>query len=156
MDKICDLEAETGLEIRKAEANDLQACTHIYANGWNTARPDIPRRISLRDFQSETEGELILVAVRGGQILGFVSIWEPDWFIHLLYVDPALHREGYGIALIAHAKRLANGQSLSLKCQRENIGATGFYEALGFVEDADHGVDQYGAWVRLVKANSVD
>ena len=88
----------------------------IYVSGWNTARLDTPRQISAKDFQSETDGELIAVAVRGRTIVGFISVEEPDWFIHLLNVDAALHGEGIGTALITYAKGLTNGQCLRFKC----------------------------------------
>ncbi len=40
----------------------------------------------LLDFDQDTEAERIHVALEGDDVLGFISVWEPDNFIHHLYV----------------------------------------------------------------------
>jgi GNAT superfamily N-acetyltransferase len=107
--------------------------------------------MTLRRRPKETEGELTLVAALDERISGYISIWQPDWFVHHLYVIPAVHGVGIGTALIEHSERLAAPHSLSLKCQTANAKAIGFYSALGFVETAERGTDEYGAWIRLAK-----
>ncbi len=37
------------------------------------------------DFDRDTEGEKIWVATNGSKPVGFISVWEPDNFIHHLY-----------------------------------------------------------------------
>ncbi|WP_080410222.1 GNAT family N-acetyltransferase [Burkholderia ubonensis] len=55
----------------------------------------------LADFDAQTEGERLLVAEDdGARLAGFVSVWEPDHFIHHLYVDRSHHRRGIGRALL--------------------------------------------------------
>ena len=139
------------IKIRKVEAREHKTCARIYASAWNLALPDAQREIGLDEFKSEIAGELTLVATLDEQIVGYVSIWEPDWFIHHLYVVRSNHRSGIGASLIKHAEQLAGARPLSLKCQTDNAGALEFYSALGFSEFSECGVDEYGAWVRLVK-----
>lgn len=85
------------------------------------------------DFDKETEGEMILVARRQDRIIGFISIWMPDQFIHHLYVDPAYHGMSAGSVLLNSALAILNDRA-SLKCMVQNSHAIGFYRAYGFVE----------------------
>lgn len=107
----------------------------------------LPSRFKLNDFKRETEGELILVAECDGKIAGFASVWEPDAFIHHLYVEPAMHRRGIGRALIAGLVEICN-KPLELKCQTNNKPAMAFYRRLGF-QTADSGVSDMGPWIRF-------
>lgn len=105
-----------------------------------------PERFRLNDFKRETEGESILVAEAGGRIVGFASFWEPDCFLHHLYVDPTMLRKGISRALIAALVPLCD-RPLELKCQTNNRTAMAFYRRLGFV-GADTGVSDMGPWLR--------
>ncbi|WP_322065845.1 GNAT family N-acetyltransferase [Burkholderia ubonensis] len=88
----------------------------------------------LTDFDVQTKGERLLVAEDDGRRLaGFVSVWEPDHFIHHLYVDRSLHRRGIGRALL----RALPGWPATryrLKCLRANAPALAFYRASCFTE----------------------
>ncbi|HFQ5347171.1 TPA: GNAT family N-acetyltransferase [Vibrio vulnificus] len=68
---------------------------------------------SLTDFAKDTDGEEIWVAVEQGIIVGFISIWKPENFIHHLFVCPNSLKRGIGFKLLSHVKELSN--SLSLK-----------------------------------------
>lgn len=138
-------------EVREIAPSEHAACATIYASAWNGALPAAPRVISSADFEGETEGERILVGILNGQIAGYVSIWEPDWFIHHLYVDPLVQGAGLGRALMSRAVRLASPRALSLKCQLANTGAIGFYKSLGFRESSETGTDEHGSWVLLIQ-----
>jgi ribosomal protein S18 acetylase RimI-like enzyme len=87
----------------------------------------------LEDFDKETEGEHVYVAIENGQPIGFISIWLPDHFIHHLYISYAHARRGIGRLLIAHV--LTNiTKNVTLKCFVRNESAIQFYIALGFRE----------------------
>lgn len=106
----------------------------------------LPSRFKLNDFKRETEGEAIIVAEWDGRIAGFASVWEPDGFVHHLYVDPKMHRRGIGRALIAGLVEISD-KPLELKCQTNNKPAMAFYRRLGF-QTADSGVSDMGPWIR--------
>ncbi|MEX3073384.1 GNAT family N-acetyltransferase [Vibrio alginolyticus] len=97
----------------------------------------------LSDFERDTEGEDILVASKSNEILGFISIWEPDNFIHHLFVSPCNFRSGVGLKLLDFAKQRYS--NLSLKCLTQNRNAIGFYRSQGFtiVETVDDGSESY-------------
>jgi GNAT superfamily N-acetyltransferase len=95
------------------------------------------------DFARDTEGELIHLAEEspGGAILGFLSLWEPENFIHHLFVAPAHLRRGIGHALLADLHERLPGPS-RLKCLTANLPALAFYRKLGWTEiDRGHSAD---------------
>ena len=81
---------------------------------------------------------------------GFVSVWEPDAFIHHLYVRSRSRKRGI-------AKQLLNslGTRLSkpwrLKCVRANDVALAFYLDHGWME-VSAGVGEDGPYAVLEKA----
>lgn len=83
-------------------------------------------KLKLDDFDKETQGEIILAAKIKKQIIGMVSIWERDKFIHHLYVHKDYRRIGIAKRLIAECIRLV-GVPLSLKCLVKNEKAIQFY-----------------------------
>ncbi|WLD59644.1 GNAT family N-acetyltransferase [Salinispirillum sp. LH 10-3-1] len=97
----------------------------------------------LADFARDTDGERIWVCMRAGAVVGFISIWEPERFIHHLYVAPVHVRNGAGSMLLAFAK--SQYAELSLKCLIHNVNAVRFYESKGFLKSAT-GTGVYGSY----------
>lgn len=87
--------------------------------------------LKLEDFNSSTEGELILTAKISNVIAGFISIWEEDKFIHNLFVSSNFQRLGVGKALINEAVKVV-GLPLTLKCVKANENALKFYLSQGW------------------------
>lgn len=99
--------------------------------------------IKLDDFDSSTEGELILTAKINNEIVGFVSIWEEDKFIHNLFVSSKFKRCGVGKALINQCVKVVE-LPLTLKCVRENENALNFYLSQGWtIEEEVTGKEPY-------------
>ncbi|MDK9736018.1 GNAT family N-acetyltransferase [Vibrio sp. D404a] len=84
----------------------------------------------LADFMKDTDGEETWIAMEQGKVIGFVSIWRPDNFIHHLFVSPKKLKQGIGVELLNHAKELCG--SLTLKCLVQNSNAIQFYLSQGF------------------------
>lgn len=83
------------------------------------------------DFDVATHDEPILVATRNELIVGFVSWWPPDNFVHNLFVDPAHQGTGVGQQLLAACLQRI-GRPATLKCVQQNEGALRFYQRLGW------------------------
>jgi len=141
--------AEQTPKIRPINDGEQADCAQIYGDAWNSVLPRSPRKIDQATFRAETEGELVLVATLDQRVRGYLSLWEPDWFIHHLYVAPADHRLGIGTSLLSAVIQQATDHPLSLKCKLANKSAIRFYKALGFQETVERGTDQYGDWIRL-------
>jgi GNAT superfamily N-acetyltransferase len=89
------------------------------------------RNYRLEDFDRSTIGEEIWVAEQDGKLLGFVSIYRAENFIHNLYVDPLLPPQGVGSALL-HAAEQSFTAIGSLKCLVRNTKALAFYHKHGW------------------------
>jgi ribosomal protein S18 acetylase RimI-like enzyme len=64
-------------------------------------------------------------------IAGFLTLWEPDNFIHMLYILPAFQGSGAGRALLAALPDWPR-RRYRLKCLVKNTRAIAFYRAIGF------------------------
>jgi ribosomal protein S18 acetylase RimI-like enzyme len=94
-----------------------------------------------------TEGEEIHVAILADEVVGFVSVWPAERFVHHLYVAPDCQSRGIGRALLARCEE-RYGLPLSLKCETANIRALRFYERLGWA-GGEAGVGPDGEWRRM-------
>ena len=134
--------------IRAYTPADAEACTRIFSRAWHSGHPYAPRRIEFAEFIANTRGETILVAeLSGYSVAGFASIYQPEKFVHNLYVEPDLQGRGIGKALLAHAVALVGGRA-SLKCQVRNAGSIAFYGHLGWTA-GEEGDAEFGHWIRL-------
>ena len=94
-----------------------------------------PAHLALSDFDKTTEGERILVATNNGTPVGFIACWEPDNFIHSLFVDPKFTGKGVGKLLLNSCLAII-GRPATLKCIKENTNALRFYYAQGWIKQA--------------------
>ena len=138
------------ISIRPAMAADTRALQglidEVYRNA--TWLPAAANR-SL-DFEEVTKGERITVAEnRAGRIVGFVSIYEVDAFIHHLYVAASTHRQGVGGALLESLKPWL-AYPWRLKCICANTPALAFYAAHGWVVE-EKGNGEEGPYFQLIK-----
>ena len=115
------------METREYRRTDRAACRRIYREAREQTFTWFDSgSFADDDFDRDTEGELIWVACEDGKVVGFVSAWKPESFIHNLFVDPARRRRGIGTTLLETA--LAHlGRPASLKCQARNTTAHRFY-----------------------------
>jgi ribosomal protein S18 acetylase RimI-like enzyme len=135
--------------VRPAVAGDLQRLRTLFLQSrretfaWRN-----PEAFQLTDLDAQTHGELILVAEdEGGRVSGFLSVWQPDNFIHHLYVDRQCFRRGVGRALLRMLPGWSN-TCYRLKCLRMNEAALAFYRACGFVEIGS-GAEEDGEYLLL-------
>ncbi|MGL6057015.1 MAG: GNAT family N-acetyltransferase [Culicoidibacterales bacterium] len=75
--------------------------------------------------------ELIFGAFQAGSCLGFITLYEPDAFIHYLFVSECARNQGIATALVAHCREYAQ-RPLTLKCLLANQSGLACYEQLGF------------------------
>jgi ribosomal protein S18 acetylase RimI-like enzyme len=126
----------TGMKIRKAMKEDLDACLEI-------ERPPTEKKISL--FRVNFIKELddvnfeILVAEMGKEIVGFVVYRRDEWN-NMFYVEQLFVKHkgrGYGSSLLSEVKKRAKNlkiRVIMLDLQPENRGAMRFYKRNGFVK----------------------
>nr|WP_241407898.1 GNAT family N-acetyltransferase [Clostridium beijerinckii] len=127
-----DIVNKNNISIQKAQKGDYNELRKIF---FNTRQENFKwvehGSIKLEDFDSSTEGELILTAKIDNEIAGFISIWEEDKFIHNLFVSSNFKRCGVGKALINQSAKVV-GLPLTLKCVKANVNALHFYLSQGW------------------------
>ena len=123
------------IDVRPALAADLAACAALYEAGQREIHPDRdPGAWSPAGFAAATAGEEVSVAtLPAGEVVGFVSLWRPEPFVHFLHVARDWRRRGVGEALLRHALTTVTG-TVDLKCLPGNRGALAFYRRLGWTE----------------------
>jgi GNAT superfamily N-acetyltransferase len=127
--------------IREKKSADINALADIYYQSriatfdWMN-----PNEIKLDDFHRDTKGEKIWVAESKGHVVGFVSFWEVEGFIHNLFVLPDYVSQGIGSQLLttclSHMSRPA-----TLKCVSANTRALSFYKQKGW-KTIDYGTSE--------------
>jgi GNAT superfamily N-acetyltransferase len=91
-----------------------------------------PGNFHREDFAAHTNGETVLVCVNSeGRIAGFLSLWPPDDFIHMLYIQPEFQGQGAGTALLKALPEWPR-HKYRLKCLLRNRQAKDFYLVHGF------------------------
>jgi GNAT superfamily N-acetyltransferase len=134
--------------VRAFDEKDRVALEALYRDCRAEADWLPPAARATADFARDTEGETILVATgSNGEILGFVAAWEPDRFIHHLYVRNGSRGRGVGRELL---ESLGSRLPLpwQLKCVRANIAALSFYVGQGWRE-ISFGTGEDGPYVVL-------
>ena len=90
-----------------------------------------PDEIQLDDFHRDTKGEKVWVAELKGHVVGFVSFWEVEGFIHHLFVLPDYVSQGVGSQLLATCLNQMR-KPATLKCVSANTNAWSFYKQKGW------------------------
>ncbi len=135
------------ISIRQAQPNDMPSLASLFLESRRSAFTwEDQTKFKLEDFYIQTKGEVIMLAEdQHKTILGLISIWEKDSFIHHLFISPHHQKQGIGTLLI---------QSLTawlplpwkLKCLIKNKKALHFYDKIGFIKIGD-GTSDDGKYV---------
>jgi GNAT superfamily N-acetyltransferase len=138
------------IRIRLAETTDLADLAGIFLNTRLRAFHWCdPSSFRLQDFAIQTEGEIIHVAEdpENGTLLGFISVWSKEHFVHHLYVTPDQQRNGTGSALLRSLRSWLPFPH-RLKCLEENHAARAFYRKHGWIE-LNRGSDALGHYLLM-------
>lgn len=138
-----------GMLIRKATAADVPDLRRIYLESRTDSYVWLDTSgYALKDFDRDTRGERVWVAeAAAARLVGFISVWMPENFIHHLYVVPGMYRKGIGRALLRECLETI-GRPARLKCMEKNARAHQFYAALGW-QAIDHGDGPDGKYVLM-------
>ena len=100
---------------------------------------------NLTDFDDETKGEFVLVALFNNKVVGFISLWLRGSFIHHFYIDDEYQQHKIGTKLLEEAIEIMN-TPITLKCLEKNTKAIEFYKKKGFVA-VDKGISDHGEYI---------
>ena len=116
---------------RDYQPSDLEPVAELWFASWATTGLAFADGISVAGNAIRIEAEIkngwmVRVAVRDGQIVGFVAITQGESRLNQLFVAPHAHGTGVGTILLEDAKsKMPDG--FWLWTPRANINATGFY-----------------------------
>ncbi|MFF2480986.1 GNAT family N-acetyltransferase [Paenibacillus sp. NPDC058071] len=135
------------MDIREARESDYHELRQIYLESRRTsfywANKD---EMSLDDFDQDTIDESIVLAEEKGRILGFISLYLPENFIHLLFVHPEHTGRRVGTRLVDYAAEKLN-KPIRLKCVSANQKAMLFYEKNGWTKVKEEGERGEEYWI---------
>jgi len=122
------------VQIREFREINLQHLRELFLNERQRTFPDQnTAEFELEDFDKQTQGEYILTAHIDDILVGFISIWMPNNFIHHLYVDTKYQQKKIGTELLKAAIQKTTFP-ITLKCLVSNTKAIEFYIKKGFTE----------------------
>ncbi|EGR0594010.1 GNAT family N-acetyltransferase, partial [Vibrio cholerae] len=89
------------MEIKEFSACNLESLRKLYLDSRRDSFPWLKSdSFRLEDFDRDSQGERIWLSEVLGNVAGFISIWEPDNFIHQLYVATEYQGQGVGSMLL--------------------------------------------------------
>lgn len=128
--------------VRECEPDDIAQVKELFETVFvNTFLDHAPV------FEEVTDGERIYVALLNDSVVGFASVWEPDRFVHYLFVSAALRRNKVGTVLVDRLAEIYDGPLL-LKCLMNNETGMAFYRSTGWKQIGE-GVSEDGAYALL-------
>ncbi len=136
--------------IRPATLSDSESIQAIFSEAISCAQWLPPESRLKVDFTKASEGETLFVCCnRENEVLGFVSVYEQDAFVHHLYVARHCQRQGVGAALLKFIEAYIL-KPWHLKCVAQNEMALAFYLSQGWIEE-DRAEGPEGPYVLLKK-----
>ena len=135
------------VQVRPADDIEQSLLEEIFISSRADAGCYADRSVEPEHFAGLIDGEEVHIAEVGGQVVGFVSVWVSDSFIHHLYVLPQFQGQGVGSSLLRACEEKYH-LPLSLKCDVCNLRAHRFYKNKGWIP-RERGVGEHGAWERL-------
>ena len=119
------------ITIRKAKISDIEQLEKLFllTRIYNfTSRPI--DHFQIGDYADSVKDDQVWLGERNNIIVGFVSIYLADNFIHNLFVHPNFQQGGIGSMLLKKAR--SNLQKpMTLKIAIDNLKACSFYEKHG-------------------------
>lgn len=135
------------ISISAMAASDLLALQELFLTVRKSSFAWLPAAVyKLTDFEEQTKGEYVLVAKSDIEIIGFIAVWQPESFIHHLFIKTGYQGRGIGTALLNEVKKMPGVSTLTLKCLQQNAAAIQFYKRNGFTATAT-GVSAEGEYI---------
>lgn len=124
--------------IRKANEKDTHALEILFQlTRQSTFILRSGDEFQIGDYQKSTAEDEVWVAEKIGEIVGCVSTYPFDKFIHNLFVHPKYQGQGIGSELLKIAEQNLS-RPMTLKIAMDNLKVCGFYEKYGWYQVSMH------------------
>jgi GNAT superfamily N-acetyltransferase len=143
------------LTVRQLEQSDAAAVQRLYERAVSRA-VWLPAGVKAdANFARSSQGEAVFVCHDPeGCLVGLLSVYVPESFIHHVYVDPEFERQGVGTVLLSSLETWLP-LPWHLKCVSANASARAFYARHGWIEVGSGNSDQ-GPFVLLERRSGLD
>lgn len=124
------------IEVRDFQGGDLEEVARVWRASWISTGLTTGSDPVLSEYQDRLASEdwLILVAVTGSDIVGFLAFNRQKSWLRQLFVGPAMQRTGVGTMLLDTARR-EMPEGFWLRTDADNHHARRFYERRGLRAD---------------------
>jgi ribosomal protein S18 acetylase RimI-like enzyme len=126
------------MNLRKPNMEDIDALEELFQltrQHTFTLRP--AEEFKIGDYAKSTQEDEVWLAEETGVIIGFVSIYTSDNFIHNLFVHPKSQGKGIGKQLLQVAEENLD-RPMTLKAAMDNPKSFSFYEKYGWHQVSIH------------------
>lgn len=126
------------INLRKPNIEDIDALEELFQltrQHTFVLRP--AEEFKIGDYAQSTQEDEVWIAEETGVIVGFVSIYVPDNFIHNLFVHPKSQGKGIGKQLLQVAEENL-ARPMTLKAAIDNPKSFSFYEKYGWHQVSIH------------------
>lgn len=123
-------------ELTKEQLNELCVLYNVIRK--NTATWMDKETVPLENFIEMIDVETIYIAYVEEKMMGFLTLYVPDQFIHLFFVDAKNQGAGIGSQLLNFLETDLVDGIISLKCLVYNQTAIAFYQKKNFVITSTH------------------
>ena len=126
------------IHIRKPTANDIPELERLFLLTRQSTFTTCPNnKFKIGDYEKSTAEDDTWIAEENGIIIGFVSIYSDDNFIHNLFIHPESQRKGVGRRLLQVAEKNLSS-TMTMKIAMDNQKVCPFYKKYGWSEISRH------------------
>jgi ribosomal protein S18 acetylase RimI-like enzyme len=124
--------------IRKSKPEDTPQLEMLFQQTRQHTFTSRPKdEFQMGDYAKSVEEDEVWVAEEDDLIVGFVSTYPADNFIHNLFVYPSHQRKGIGTTLLQEAEANLR-KPMTLKIAMDNRKVCAFYESHGWFQVSVH------------------
>jgi len=124
------------MKIRKDTTNDMPRLEEIFLITRQATFKNRSENFKIGDYLESTVDDKVWIGELDGVIVGFISVYSQDNFIHNLFVDQQYQGKGFGSQLLLFAEGNLS-YPITLKVAMDNLKACPFYEKYGYYKVAE-------------------
>lgn len=119
------------MKIREKIISDISHLEELFLITRQITFSSTRKAFQIGDFIKSKADDQVWVGEVDGAIVGFISLYPQDNFIHNLFIDPQYQGQGFGKKLLLFAEEKL-GRPMTLKVAMDNLKVCSFYEKYGW------------------------